>query len=362
MKGLTSTLLGGIELDESEEYLQFRFRSLFVLLIFGVFSSALFLLADHYHVSQFTPHYILAVKIQLGVALCSIVFLYGRKRFYHPLAWLYVTTSYLASLSTLILVPQDELRVIWLVLALPGIYLLLGTFTGALATFLSMACFFEANRRFSTHYSTHTLTSALAGFVYLSVFLYVYSRKFSSCFFQKQQLRQKTTYDLLTSIMNHEAFFEVGTKIINLFKRDARPISVLLVHLDQFNTINDKLGRDTGDKILKRLVTCLKENVRESDTIGRIGGDSFSLFLPDTDLSGAKIVAEKVRSGVEGLSFFDGAERITITASIGVAVCIGRNFTMADIMDRAEHAMSNAKLLRGNCFFCSDGFGAGPKI
>ena len=362
MKGFKSTLLGGIELDESEEYLQFRFRFLYVLLVFGVLSSALYLLADNYHVAQFTPQYILAVKIQLGVALCSIVLLYGRKRFYHPLAWLYVTTSYLASLVTLILVPQDELRVIWVLLTLPVIYLLLGAVTGVLATILSMACIYEANRRFSTPYSPHTLTTAVAGFAYMSVFFYVYSRSFSACFAERQHLRQKTTYDILTGIINYDTYCEVGTKIINLFKRDARPIALLLINVDQFGVINDKFGSETGDKVLKRLVTCLQENVRDSDTIGRIGGDNFSLFLPDTDMSGSKIVAEKIRSGIEGLVFMEGQERIKITVSVGVTVSIGRNFTMADILSRAEHALSNAKLLKGNCFFCTDGFGAGPRI
>ena len=98
-----------------------------------------------------------------------------------------------------------------------------------------------------------------------------------------------------------------------------RPMTVGMVDIDHFKQVNDEHGHLVGDAILKKIAATLKSGIRATDAIGRYGGEEFLFFLPETDLKGAVLLAEKLRDSVEGLrSLIDDEPELGVTVSIGL--------------------------------------------
>ena len=117
----------------------------------------------------------------------------------------------------------------------------------------------------------------------------------------------------------------------------AQPLALLLVDMDNFKIINDRLGHGAGDAALIRLVGCARGTLRAIDCVARLGGDEFALLLPGTDLPAASAVASRLQSIVRHA---DGAP--TLTLSIGVTL-IGANEELATALGRADEALYAAK-------------------
>jgi len=107
--------------------------------------------------------------------------------------------------------------------------------------------------------------------------------------------------DPLTGLLNARAYYELCERMMSLALRHNNSSSVLFVDLDHFKKINDTYGHHVGDLVLKAVSACILQTCRNSDLIGRVGGEEFSIFLPETDNSGAMIFAEKLRSNIEQL-------------------------------------------------------------
>ena len=128
--------------------------------------------------------------------------------------------------------------------------------------------------------------------------------------------------DPLTGVLNRRAFFErLGTE----FRRAQRygwPMTVLMLDIDHFKALNDRYGHATGDVVLSVCAGHLSSNMRESDEIGRYGGEEFVIFLPERSLPDGAFVAEKLRQAVEELHIDspDGTSgAVHVTISVGVA-------------------------------------------
>ncbi|MFQ3176536.1 MAG: diguanylate cyclase (GGDEF)-like protein/PAS domain S-box-containing protein [Psychromonas sp.] len=159
-----------------------------------------------------------------------------------------------------------------------------------------------------------------------------------------KQLKLLADNDPLTNLLNARAYYQVCERMMSIAFRHNTPFSVLFVDLDHFKKINDTYGHYAGDLLLKAVSACISETCRESDLIGRVGGEEFSLFLPETDISGAMIFAEKLRSNIEQLQPPIGTDKNTsITASIGVASKLRHHKAIVDIQRDADHAMYHAK-------------------
>lgn len=158
-----------------------------------------------------------------------------------------------------------------------------------------------------------------------------------------KQLQYLANHDPLTGVLNARTYYEVCDRMMCTAQREKESFSVLFVDLDHFKNINDSYGHDVGDIVLKSVSSCMVKTVRDCDVIGRVGGEEFSIYLPDTDNSGAMIVAEKVRLKVSELmpSFSGGV--LSITVSIGVATSLKHHKSIADIQRDADHAMYHAK-------------------
>jgi len=132
---------------------------------------------------------------------------------------------------------------------------------------------------------------------------------------QNKTLSEQSMIDPLSSILNRRGFFMMAQQLAHLSKRNRIPISVLLVEIDSFKTINELHGPQRGDEIIKIVATTLQSALRQSDLIARYGGDEFITLLPNTAEEGAVAVAEKLREAIMNSRPLG----VTVTVSIGLA-------------------------------------------
>jgi len=117
---------------------------------------------------------------------------------------------------------------------------------------------------------------------------------------EKMELKKESLFDDMTRTYNRNTFNNLAWKLVGIEKREKKDCPFLLIDFDHFKQVNDKYGHPAGDGALKQLSDIIKESIRESDISFRVGGEEFLVFLPDTDVASAKIVAEKIRAAVEG--------------------------------------------------------------
>jgi len=157
------------------------------------------------------------------------------------------------------------------------------------------------------------------------------------------RLERLAMTDELTGLMNRRAFFIQGNKEINRAQRHQTPLSLLMLDVDGFKTVNDRYGHDAGDRALQHVALKLIENVREIDMIARMGGEEFSLLLPNTGADDAVILAERVRLAIEQESCQIQDQTINLTVSIGVASYIKNISNLETILKQADDRMYQAK-------------------
>lgn len=159
-----------------------------------------------------------------------------------------------------------------------------------------------------------------------------------------EQLQFLANNDPLTGLLNTRTYHGICEKMINIAHRNDLLFSVLFVDLDYFKNINDTYGHDAGDLVLKATSKCIIDSCRKSDIVGRVGGEEFAIFLPETDHIGAINFAEKLRTNIELLNPNIGEDKeIHITASIGVASKMVHHKAITDILRDADRAMYHAK-------------------
>ncbi len=138
--------------------------------------------------------------------------------------------------------------------------------------------------------------------------------------FENSRLFVSATYEGLTGLLRREAILERLDLELHRAQRHERPLTVGLADLDHFKGVNDRYGHLAGDSMLRRVAEALEGSLRDTDSVGRYGGEEFLLVLPETDLAGARVAAEKMREAVEAvrLRMDDGSEA-AVTISIGLA-------------------------------------------
>ena len=154
--------------------------------------------------------------------------------------------------------------------------------------------------------------------------------------------------DALTGIPNRAAYDDRIEEEFKRWKRFARPVSILAWDLDRFKTINDAYGHKAGDKVLRVIGQHLARHVRDTDFVGRYGGEEFVMLLAGTDESEARAVAEKIRQEISQLGFHFHDHPVAITASCGITAFNGDD-TPDLAFDRADKALYKAKEAGRNC-------------
>jgi diguanylate cyclase (GGDEF)-like protein len=135
-----------------------------------------------------------------------------------------------------------------------------------------------------------------------------------------EELYQLAIVDGLTRIFNRRYLMDFLAREISRCRRHARPLSLLLFDIDRFKQINDCFGHSAGDHVLREIVEVAREGVRREECLARFGGDEFAVVMPETELAGARIVAERTRIRVEGHAVAFAGREIPVTISVGVTV------------------------------------------
>ena len=341
-------IYGGAEFGEDEEYLRFRFRLLYVLLLLGIVFCGLFIGADALHLNKLPAAHVFNVKLMLLMCLAMTIALYGHKERFVPIGWLYVVASLMIYFSALVLAPEDSMRAVWYFIILPPVYILFGSAAGIGVTVLSLISIHVGNAMLSQPFSTSALTTVSLTLVFASIFFYFYSRRAYSFYVgmveANRQLRELAATDPLTGLMNARSYYALCNQMIRSALRSGSPFAVLFIDIDHFKRINDTYGHEAGDKVLREVADCIRVSIRQSDVLGRIGGEEFSIFLPDTDELGAYRLANKLRADIEALMpAVMGAEKLRVTASIGVARSQAHHVAIEHIQREADQAMYLAK-------------------
>jgi diguanylate cyclase (GGDEF)-like protein len=155
--------------------------------------------------------------------------------------------------------------------------------------------------------------------------------------------------DGLTGVYTRRYFIERFEEEMKRSALRKRSLAFLMIDADHFKNINDQYGHLTGDKVLKEISVIIQENVREIDLVGRFGGEEFCVVLPDTEMDGAKVVAERIRKSAEKklLKAYDNTLQVTL--SIGIAMYPSDGKILDELMDKSDWALYRAKSQGRNC-------------
>ena len=158
-------------------------------------------------------------------------------------------------------------------------------------------------------------------------------------------LEEASTRDKLTGLFNRARFDSCLVEELAIAQRTAKPLSVIMADIDHFKRINDTWGHRAGDRILAAVAGSLGGRLRPRDMVARYGGEEFVLILPETDLPGAEVVAERIRKRIESTSHDIGAaEPISVTMSFGCAAASPPSlWTGAELLEAADRALYAAK-------------------
>ena len=152
-----------------------------------------------------------------------------------------------------------------------------------------------------------------------------------------------STIDPLTVLFNRSFFFAALEREIARSARSGRGFCLLMMDLDELKTINDRLGHFHGDRVLRSVGEVINAGVRRIDTAARYGGDEFVVLLPETDPTGAYVLAEKIRIGVHDLSLDLPDESVRPSLSVGVVSYPDDGSTADELMISADGAMYASK-------------------
>lgn len=160
---------------------------------------------------------------------------------------------------------------------------------------------------------------------------------------KEKQLSNLAMTDELTGILNRRSLMQAYGHAYNLSERKGWPLTVLMLDIDFFKKINDRHGHQKGDEVLVRFAKSVSSTLRDSDVIGRYGGEEFLIVMEDEAAEGAYIAAERIRKVVSSLHF-EGVEPFSIHVSIGLAERsqIGCN-SAEDLLKAADEALYKAK-------------------
>jgi len=166
----------------------------------------------------------------------------------------------------------------------------------------------------------------------------------------RDHLTRVASTDVLTELSSRRGWFEIAATEFSRSRRYNRAVSLLIVDLDFFKRVNDTYGHDAGDRLLQTFASVLRLECRQSDVVGRIGGEEFAVLLPETSLRSAQRLAGRISAACRSLRVATDAGEVSCTCSIGISELRPDDFTVDDVMRRADVALYEAKRAGRNCW------------
>ncbi len=158
-----------------------------------------------------------------------------------------------------------------------------------------------------------------------------------------EQLNQLATTDPLTGISNRRNLFAQGERELERARRYQAPLAAVMLDIDHFKQINDAWGHAVGDQVLREVALVCTHSLRQTDIIGRYGGEEFAILLPQLTLTGACRAAERLRQAIANHTFTAGDGALHVTVSLGVAGLSAAELTIHNLLDKADQALYHAK-------------------
>ncbi|WP_307719031.1 GGDEF domain-containing protein [Massilia glaciei] len=159
---------------------------------------------------------------------------------------------------------------------------------------------------------------------------------------EQQELARLLVVDALTDVPNRRGLFQALAPWMALARRPGPPTSMIVLEFDQFKRLNDSYGHPAGDTVLRALVDVCKNELRDSDQIGRLVGVEFAVLLPRTGQDEALLVADRIRAAIEATPVKTGRAMVGLTASFGVTALRADDSTVS-LFQRADQALQRAK-------------------
>jgi diguanylate cyclase (GGDEF)-like protein len=151
------------------------------------------------------------------------------------------------------------------------------------------------------------------------------------------------TTDPLTKLYNRRHFETAARAELARFQRYFRPLSMLILDVDHFKSINDRFGHAAGDIVLAAIADACRSIKRASDIAARIGGEEFAILLPETNAEAARTFAERLRSEISESAPIIQGEKLALTASVGVAAASRHTTRVSSLLQSADEALYQAK-------------------
>ncbi|WP_220150360.1 diguanylate cyclase [Thalassospira profundimaris] len=157
------------------------------------------------------------------------------------------------------------------------------------------------------------------------------------------KLRDLAAYDSLTRALNRGSFIETARQMLVQARSDKSAASFILMDLDRFKAINDTYGHFAGDQVLIHFTQAVQRLLRESDLFGRLGGEEFAVFLPDTGIDEAVRLADRLRQSIGEAKLEVDAQTITYTVSLGVSSSRHGDASIEELFKQADVKLYGAK-------------------
>lgn len=160
---------------------------------------------------------------------------------------------------------------------------------------------------------------------------------------QSKELEVLASKDPLTGLSNRRDFFRKARDEEKRSSRTNRHFSLIVMDIDHFKKVNDTYGHDCGDAVLKGVARGLEQTLRVQDVVARWGGEEFACLLPETEMDGARHVADKIRRNIEDMRHGCGSvSAVSITVTIGICLCDG-SCSIEECIRRADAALYKGK-------------------
>ena len=159
----------------------------------------------------------------------------------------------------------------------------------------------------------------------------------------RDDLARLASTDALTDLASRRRWFELAVNEFGRYRRYRRPFAVLMIDLDFFKRVNDSFGHGAGDEVLKRFAEALRSQCRNSDVVGRLGGEEFAVLLPETPPAVAAEVAGRIVEACRSLVVGVPAGQVRFTCSVGTAAMTPADVDVEALVRRADAALYLAK-------------------
>jgi len=161
----------------------------------------------------------------------------------------------------------------------------------------------------------------------------------------RETLRHQSIRDPLTGLFNRRYMESHLASLVEQAAARGKPIAVLILDIDYFKAVNDSHGHDAGDDVLREFSLRIRKSIRNIDLACRYGGEEFVIVMPETDVAVATMVAERIRRRIasEPFAIQQGARKLEVTISIGIAAIGAAGDNAAAILKRADAALYRAK-------------------